>query len=1119
MKKTKKGLMMLVLMFVMVLTTITPIHGYNDFFEKYTSYGYTGIQRKSYVSNVGRNVDAKERVTCFYNDGSWLYCIENGQHTSKDTSYSKASSIDEFLEKTIHKKTTIAQKKKWLGILLAMAPRSFSGSVLDQGKETYLRYVASATLVWEIMDECRDANFKYIGADSGKTAPRDGNIYTTDSIRQEFFKYYDEYVKRILDFNKIPSFANVSQTQQPVYEMTYNKQTQQYEVILEDQNKILDHYQIQGDGCQFERNGNVLKIVTKQKLQPQQKIQVSLIDGQQHRTTALVGFEPANSSYQKLMCAGSLETPKTRAYFQLKMSYGNLELKKTDTVSSLIDGAIFHLTNHSDFNQDVEVKNGKIIVENLTPGVYQLQEIKAPHGYVLDSTLYTVVIESGQTTQKVIVNKEPSGTIELVKSINSDKTNYLCGDAFVSGTTYGLYAKEDIYNASKTHQFYQKNQCISEKETDQNGKIVFDQLPLGKYYLKELKTNDSLLIDSRIIDVELKYKDMNQKVIVQKVDVSDVIASQRIQIFKQGVKDGESGIVHGLKGAEFTFVLNKEYEDVGFEKAKKYFVGVTDENGFVTTSLLPYGIYRVRETKTPEGYYGTSDFLVEVEKDGSLYEIGYEMKKVTVNNMPFESLLKIVKMDEDSEKIVNIAGATFKIKNLETQEYVSYIDWSAFPQIHVDQWTTHDDGTIVLNTKLKPGKYVLEEIKAPDGYILNQKLLEFEINSSHYDISEDGSTPITVVRFKDKAVKGQVHIEKVGDVLVGFQDGRFVYEKRGLKDIEYIIYAKEDILDPSKDKSVLYHEGDQVCELKTDEDGKVSSPLLPLGKYECREVKTNYGYVLDQKSYEFELSYENQDIELVEKNLFMENERQKVVVQAMKKDKNNQDILDGAQFSLIANMDIMNTNGECIVKKDTILQTVQSSKDGYVTFDIDLPILNENQTGNLYRIEEIKAPNGYVLENLSYDIPANYTGEKTTLYQYIFLNQKTKVEIDKVDKETSLLLEGAKLQVIDPITHKVVDEWISHGDSHMIEGLFVDKEYILHEVFAPDGYEISPDITFVVMNQINPQKVIFENEKSLEKKILGVVKTDDQTMLEGYIFVGIVSYIMINVLFKKKNNE
>lgn len=1095
----------------MILSSLIQVKGYNDHFTTFTSYEYKGITRKSYTSNVGRNVGAKDHLTCFYNDGSWLYCIENGQKLTHASSFDKVDNIDSFLQEIIHHKTTAAQKQKWLSVLMGLVPHSYTGDATKLGQETYIRYSAIATIIWEIMDECRDKDFRYIGADSGKTAPKDGNIYTTDAIRTQFYQYYNEYIKGVENFFKVPSFTSTTQASAPVHHLTYNSQTKQYEILLKDSQNVLEHYDFYGEDCQFEKNGNEIKISTTKRIQNGETLMISLKDGKEHRQSALVGFQPSDSSHQKLMCAGELVAPQTRAYLQLKMDFGSLRLKKIDSFDTLIDGAIFHLTNHQDVNTDLVVKNGELTVEQLNPGIYELYEVKAPQGYLLDSEKYSVKIESNQVTQKTIVNQEPWGKIELKKTIDSHLTQGMLGDVFVSDITYGLYAKEDIENVTHSHKYYTKDQCISSLLTNQSGLIVWDKLPMGRYYIKELQTNSSLLLNPTIIDVELTYSNMNTAVVKVPVTTEDVVASRRIQIFKEGIKDGQSGIVQGLKGAQFTFVLNSDFEKVGFEKSHVYYQGETDEDGFLTTPLLPYGVYRVRETKTPEGYYGASDFLITIDKDYSFYDVPHQIKKVTVNNVPFESLLKIVKKDKETGKTVEVAGATFKIKNLDTQEYVSYIDWSSFPQIHINQWTTHEDGTITLNTKLKKGHYALEEVSAPNGYMLNVDKVMFEIDEQNYDIATDGVTPITVVEFYDEPIHGQVSISKLGEGLVGFQDGQFVYRKEALQGVTFGIYASDDILSASH-HSLLYKKGECVAQIVTDEKGVAVSPLLPLGAYEYKELHTVDGFVLDDKAYPFLLEQENQMVSIVKKNFEIENNREKISVKVCKKDKDTQAFVEGALLSLITNQDIYNHKGEKIVVANTVFQTVKSSKDGYVVFDIDLPVYAFNQS--LYHVEETQQPDGYVKTDLTYDI--SFCNDEDNEHQFDFYNQKTVTEILKVDCETLTPLSGAYLQVIDPVTNKVIDEWESTQESHIIQGLIMDKQYLLHEVKAPDGYMLSEDLLFI-MNY--PEKRIqFSNEKE-PVETLGDEPpvTDDMISITPLLAMLLTSIATLIILgYKKK---
>lgn len=917
-----------------------------------------------------------------------------------------------------------------------------------------------------------------------------------------------------------------------------------------------------------------------------------------------------------------------------------LVIQKTDIHHQLIDGAVFHLWN-DDYDKQVSVDQGKITIDQLPSGTYFLQEVQAPQGFLLDDQIYTISLKAGDQTQKVIVNeepqgqiqiqknnthgdgiahvefdiysdgniysaggtllyqdhhlmghvttnekgfatspslplgkykvvetkvpdgylldkserkvsltyanqttelvfslltienKEPLGKIEFQKDIDSSSTNQQIGEAFLSSIKYGLYAQEDIYNAAKTQCFYHKDELISQKETDKEGKIVWQDLPLGHYYLKELESNPSLVLNEKTIDVELNYQNMNTAVVVTSVKGTNRIASQRIQIFKEGSQQTGSGVVQGLKGAEFTFVLNSEYEKVGFDKAKHYFVGETDEKGYLTTPLLPYGTYRVRETKTPKGYYGASDFLIQIEKDSTLYEIGYRIQKVTVHNQPFESLLKIVKKDQESQQIVKIAGATFKIKNVDTGKYVSYTDWNKFPNIQVDEWSTNEEGYVILNTKLKAGHYQLEEIKAPHGYILNDQKVTFEISEDSYDIAEDHVTPITVVSLSDKPVKGKIVIEKVGEVLKDYQDGQFVYQSQGLAGSRFEIRAKKDIMDPSQQGKILYHQGDVVETLQTQDNGKVTSSLLPLGEYECQEISAPYGYVIDDEIKTITLSYQDQTTEIVSHQETVVNERQKVDLQIVKKDNETKKGIAGAKFALMANRDIYNHDGQVIVKQGTILKTAQSQQDGKVIWSIDLPLDLTDETlpkdsethtdhtqviGNrhaLYVIKEVQPAKGYVSQNIHYYVDARYTHDrqKNITFAYDWYNQQTKTKIQKVDAQNSSPLAGATLEVIDASNNQVVERWLSQKEGHVIRGLSVGKTYILHEVQAPQGYTKTQDQEFVVLDTKDEQNVIFANKKA------PTPKTDDTTLMYPYVMMGVMAFALTGILCWVKKKE
>lgn len=918
-------------------------------------------------------------------------------------------------------------------------------------------------------------------------------------------------------------------------------------------------------------------------------------------------FQPiiaiAGSSYQTTGSWDYVEDPsKTTSLTVDWLQLGSIEITKNDIYGNLIDGAVFRLWNNDSYDENVTVTNGKIKVENLTTGIYYLQEQTAPNGFLVDNTIYTVTLNAGDeikqtvtdkepqgtitvtktndmdnkvsnakfyvkadgdirsaggnllysngaivdtlttnasgvdttvelplgnyiveeyevphgyllnknkykvslkyanqntpvvTTSTTISNDEPLGTIEFQKEIDSDVTNNLEGDVFLSNLKYGLYARNDIKNVAGTKTYYTKDTLISQKVTDENGRIQWTDLHIGDYYLKELETNDSLLINSTPINVSLTYKDMNTSVVSSKTSAKDIIASQRIQIFKEGIKDGIAGVVAGLQGAEFTFKLSNEYNHVGWDNAKTYYVGTTDKNGFLTTDLLPYGTYRVRETKTPEGYYGASDFLITIERDSSLYEIGYKIKKVTVNNVPFETLLKIRKADSETDKTVLKKGNVYKLKNLDKDEYVSYVDWSQFPNIHVDKWETHEDGTITLNTMLQAGHYQLEEIDCSEGYLLNKEPLKFELTKDmDYDIAEDGVTPIVTITFENKPVKGKIKLSKEGEVLTGYdeKEKNFIYEKVGLANAVYDILAEKDILDPCNDKTVLYHAGEVVDTITTNEDGQAESKLLPLGDYEVKEKESPNGFILNDEVKKVSLTYEDKETEIVYEDVEFYNERQKVEIETSKQDSDTQDYVEGAELTLKANRDIYNYKGDVIVKAGTLLETVVSNSKGKVKFVTDLPNdltpkdgvmpiddLNDDidndfsqmvvegvrligDPNSLFMVYESKEPIGYMPYKLNYYIDTSYTNQnqKVLKFETPFFNDITVTEVLKTNGID--LLNGAHMQILDE-KGKVYDEWISDGISHMSKGLPLDKELILHEVEAPNGYEIAEDIKFTV---------------------------------------------------------
>lgn len=1080
--------------------------------ERYKMTSYYDITRKAYKSNVGRDVYAKDFVSCLYHEDKWLYCVENGVRIEAGSTYG-TSDPDKFFDRLINKKTTGLQKRKLLSILMLYAPQRYSGKVTEQSADTYIRYAAAMTLTWEVTDEVRDKDFKYVGADSGKTAPIDGTGFLSSTVKTKFMSYYKEYEKKVLDFLKTPSFSHSEKDKSPTYDLLYDHSSKEFYIELLDTHHVLENYDISKDGYTVTKNGNMLRISTKQKLESSKEIQFEVKDSNKHVSQALIVLEATNKKDQKQISAGQLDKPQIRSYFKLVPKYGSLEIVKTDSQKELVDGALFSLTDKDSFQQDILVEKGKITLDYLKPGTYFLKEKVAPEGYLIDKNEYKIVIKENHKVQHVIENSEPLGKITLKKYIDATETSGLMGDSYLENNTYGLYAKEDIYNRSKTKKYHSKDECISIEKTNKQGEIEWDQLHLGKYYILEEASNESLVVNDQSIDVSIDYVNSTTSHVEVSKETNNKIAKQRIRIFKSSIKDGQPGVVKGLKGAEFTFKLNSDVSHLGYNQAKTYFKGTTDDNGYLTTDYLPYGQYLVKETKTPEGYYGASDFYITVSKDQTLHEIGYEVQNVVVNNIPFESLLKIVKKDKTTGKVVEVPGATFKIKNLDTNQYVSYIDYSAFPQIEISEWVTQSNGTIMLNTKLQQGKYQLEEVKAPEGYLLSKDPVPFEINANDdYEIFEDQKTPLIVVEFLNEAALGRIKIFKEGDVLLDFIDKQFVYEKVRLKDIRFGIYAAEDILDPCGDSTVLYSKGELIEEVISNEEGVALSKKLPLGKYSIKELNTPKGYINDTNEYFVDLKYENQEIEVVEKEISILNLRQTFDLQIHKKDGQSQKGLKGATFLVKAAKDIYNASGKIIVYKGTELEVLVSNEEGIAQSQLDLPVDLSNNTDSLLSVEEVSPPLGYTSQNMICYVDTLYQSDKKEVHLLAeFENTLTQAKIHKVDNQSKEGLSGAHLQIIDVKTQEVLYDFKSEEDGVLIEGLHVGVDYMIQEVKAPLGYIKGEPMTFKIDDIDDVQNIYFENKKKETK-----IATDDSSGVAYYGCLGALAALSMMILTKKE---
>ena len=776
---------------------------------------------------------------------------------------------------------------------------------------------------------------------------------------------------------------------------------------------------------------------------------------------------------------------------------GKILLRKTDKDSGKQVAkavyAIYDASNDQEVARLTSVADGYASSDYLRFGKYYVKEVIAPDGYVRNDTKYPVTIsENEQLVEVNGVDERVRGTIRIEKQ-DSQTGNNAQGEATLEHAIYGLYAREDIVDPSDHAILYHAGELVSELTTNSEHKASVSDLYLGSYYLKEIQASEGYTLNDKEYPIELSYQGQTKAVVLVDQVVEERVQSQAFQIIK--LSDNGSGQSDLLAGVEFTIKAQADIDRYGSWEAApiaKNALGetaavlVTNEEGYAISEELPYGTYVVRETKVPNDHYAIPDFIVDIKEDSRTPQPWR-----VFNDEKFRAVIAIEKIDVDTGKRVQIAGASFKIRDLSNNQYVDY-------------WTTTQEGRVVSGNLFDAGEYQIEEIKAPEGYVLKTEPVKFKVSSNAaYETLPDETTPVITVKMSDQAVKGKIKIEKRGEVLVDFKDGQFVYEERGIEGMTAEIIACEDILDPSNDGSVIYSAGTVVDTITTDQEGTGVSKELPLGKYEVHEVSAPAGYVLSDEIKYVELTYGDQETAVVfsELQTFM-NDRQKVSISIQKLDAETKIPVQGAEFSLNANRKVYNYDGEVILEPNALIATAISDENGMVSFTVDLPIdltpedidglLDENEKSvnlsegyenagdpnALWYVQETKAAKGYVNEvTIHHLFDTEFTDQKQDIQWIAFelYNDQTTVEISKTDLSGETGLEGAHLQVLDT-SGQLIDEWVSDGSAHRIKGLTVNETYQLIETIAPEGYSITDSIEFTIKDTAEVQVVQMKDD-------------------------------------------
>lgn len=802
-------------------------------------------------------------------------------------------------------------------------------------------------------------------------------------------------------------------------------------------------------------------------------------------------------------------------------------------------------------------------IEGLKAKTYYLKETKAGKGYALDEKVYPVTVASGQTEIYRVKDNPQSDPVSIVlrkRDANTGKdvpqgdaklhdaeftVKYYKGDYAegVDPATQGAKA-ERTWVLRTNEDGYTR---LSDKYLVEGDELFYNTqgittLPLGTVTIQETKEPKGYKLNNEVFVRKITSEGNLEGVeTYQEPIVSEQVYTGEFDLIKTITDAEKSEIVIDEKGAEFVVVLKSDYEANGndiqkaleYAKANRseteYAVLKTNKNGYATSGKLAYGKYVIQQTQrgenaeetdmldgifTFEVYESNGKALVRGEDTkGNALEMGSDGKMhYHINNRPSDYYLKLVKKDAESGKMIVLSDATFKIKDQSTGEYVKQKVSGKW----IDEFNTDKDGFVVLPLKMQAGKFTLEEIKAPNLYLLNDESIPFEIKRDQVSVSDQDEDAYIVVEMSDQRVKGSISFEKRGEVLTGAhkdENGNIVfeYEEVSMPDMEVTIYAKEDIVDPA-DGSVIYKAGDKVTTAVTGLDGKATINDLYLGKYTAKETKAPEGFVISDEEYDVTLSYKDDHTAIVSDSVTYQNDRQKVSVQVQKLDAETKTPLKGAKFGLYATRDIyagVNTGiepqgirPEPLVKQGDLIETVVSDEEGNAAFTADLPL-------SQYEIREIEAPIGYASSDEVIQVDASYKGQDLAVIEVAakFQNNQTQVEFSKVDASTGKELAGATQRVYPKdAPGEVFETWVSTNEPHIVRGLEVGKTYVWEEISAPYGFALAEKIEFTVEDTGEVQVVGTMRDEIVYGQLEFVKRGDQFTHTDiGATEVGVVN--------------
>lgn len=711
--------------------------------------------------------------------------------------------------------------------------------------------------------------------------------------------------------------------------------------------------------------------------------------------------------------------------------------------------------------------------ETLIYGTYYLSEINAPYGYVLaDEEIEIIVDGSSKEIYLDVENDAAKGRIviekkgELFKEYVSEETEYgiLYAPTFEIGyladVKFNIIAREDIVGEEGTVH-YHKGDIVEELITLNDGPTSSSALPLGAYSLVEVETPLGYVLDTTVFDFDLVYADQHTPIVISTVEIMNNRQMVELEVKKQlelveGTSSLYGEVIFGIYTAE-DGVLPVDT-----------LVGIIEfnEDGWIKESpeIVP-GDYYLKEIVTVTGYVLNEEkfpFTVEHTETQSPC-VSFKITEEAIFNEIFRADIVVFKVSENDGEL-QLDGAVFEV-------------YDKTNDVSLGQYTSGEveKGCIIIEDVPYGTTLEIKEVHAPYGYVVSDEIVE---------ITVDGTSETIYHAMENVLAKGQLSLEKTGELLTGYASEeteygmlhRAVFEEGHLAGVKFNIIAREDIIDV--EGNIHYYAGDIVEELITVSEAATLSSELPLGKYSLVEVETPLGYVLDTTVYDFDLEYVDDKTSIVLSELDVFNVRQQielVVTKVLEAVEDESELFSSVVFGIY-------TDNETLIPDDSLVGLIEFNEDGNIKATPEL-------TAGNYYLKELKTATGYVLSDEIYPFTIEHTETESSSITVEITEdgmienalERVDIEILKVNKnDHSILLDGAVFEVFDKTHDESLGTFKSGEDGKgrfLIENIAYGTQLEIKEIKAPAGYNLcTSSLTFTV-ETVEDITIEFENSK------------------------------------------